>query len=70
MSKASDDICFRKAKARDDETFTLVGKDLSSPRVICEWIKENIETAPPAKLMEALQCAIRMRNAVLRKRAD
>lgn len=70
MSKTSDNECFRKARERDDDTFTLVGQDRSSPRVVCEWIKENIETAPAHKLLEALDCAIAMRNAKNRKAAD
>jgi len=70
MSKASDNTCFTKAQERGDETFTLVGQDRSSARVVCEWIKENIETAPKHKLIEALDCAIEMRNLHGRKTAD
>lgn len=70
MSKASDNACFRKAQERDDETFTLVGQDRSSPRVVCEWIKENIETAPLSMLLEALHCAVKMRERPNRKNAD
>jgi hypothetical protein len=70
MSKTSDNRCFRKAQERGDETFTLVGQDQSSPKVVCEWIKENIDTAPVSKLEEALYCAIEMRNAKNRKVAD
>jgi len=66
----SDQECYEKAIARGDSTFTLVGQDLSSPKVICEWIKENIETAPMHKLLEALDRAILMRNVIGRKHAD
>ena len=66
----SDAECYAKAIERGDKTFTLVGQDLSSPRVICEWIKENIETAPKRKLEDALDRAIDMRNRPGRKQAD
>lgn len=46
-------------------TFTL-----PSPRVICEWIKENIETAPAEKLRCALEDALMMRQNPRRKRTD
>lgn len=62
--------CLAKAKQRKDLTFTLVGQDLSSPQVICEWIKLNIETCPREKLMEALDKAIRMRDLPLVNRKD
>lgn len=66
----SDAECFRKASERGDATFTVVGQDRSSPRVICEWIKENIETCPEDKLHEALNRAIVMRNKHYRRAAD
>lgn len=53
----------RKEKERGEQVFTLVAQDHSSPRVICEWIKENIETAPPEKLVSALLNAISMRDS-------
>lgn len=67
---STSDGCYEKAKARGDETFTLVGQDLSSPRVICEWLKENIDKAPERKLREAFECALRMRTTRMRKSAD
>ena len=66
----SDYECFQKAQDRGDITFTVVGQDRSSPRVICEWIKENIDTCPADKLHEALNRAIAMRNKQYRKAAD
>lgn len=66
----SDQKCFEKAQARGDLTFTVVGRDMSSPRVICEWIKENIETCPEDKLHEALSRAIAMRKTADRRKAD
>jgi hypothetical protein len=62
--------CLEKAKARGDFTFTLVGQDRSSPTVIAEWIKQNIETAPEQKLVEALGKALLMRGTRHRKSAD
>lgn len=67
---ASDKECYEKALLRGQRTFTLVGQDLSSPGVICEWIKVNIETAPADKLFDALQAALVMRGQGGRKVAD
>ena len=66
----SDQNCYEKAKARGERTFTLVGQDRSSPKIVVEWIKENIETAPAAKLREALEAALEMRDTKNRKSAD
>lgn len=66
----SDAEVVRKAKERGDMTFTLVGRDMTAPRVICEWIKENIESCPEDKLWEALHRAITMRNLAVRRLAD
>jgi hypothetical protein len=60
----------QKAKERQDLTFTLVGQDRSSPKAICFWILENIDTAPREKLEGALDKAIRMRDLPNRKIAD
>jgi len=62
--------CQQKAKARGDLTFTLVGQDISSPRTICFWIMENVETCPAPKLKEALDKALKMRDLAERKQAD
>lgn len=73
MSKVDnsyDQNCFEKAQRRGDLSFTLVGQDLSSPETIAYWILKNIETAPEAKLQEALSKAIRMRVLPDRKSAD
>jgi hypothetical protein len=61
---------FRRAQERGQPTFTVVAQDKSAPSVVCEWIKQNIETAPPAKLYEALSRAIQMREFHFRKSAD
>ena len=70
IAREMDGTCFQKARARGDQTFTLVGQDRSSPKVICEWIKENIETAPEEKLVDALMDALAMRENSKRKHAD
>jgi hypothetical protein len=70
MRDLSDKAVLEKAQARGDETFTLVGRDQTSPKVICEWIKLNIETCPEDKLREALERAIKMRNIPSRRYAD
>lgn len=68
--RLSDADCFHRAQSRGQSTFTVVAQDRSSPRVILEWMKENIETCPPAKLYEALSRAIEMRDYPHRKSAD
>ena len=65
-----DEKCFSKAKARGEQTFTLVAQDITSPETVCFWIMRNIETAPEDKLRHALDDALRMRAAKFRKRAD
>lgn len=62
--------CFVRAKARGQKTFTLVAQDRTTPRVICAWIMENIETAPEDKLRRAMEDAIEMRRHYPRKYAD
>ena len=62
--------CVVKAAERNDVLFALVGQDLTSPAVVCEWIKLNIETAPPDKLRHALERALLMRENPQRKNAD
>lgn len=62
----SEKECFVKAIDRGQHTFTLVGQDLSSPEVVCEWIKQNIKTAPVGKLKDALEIAMIMRSEGLK----
>jgi hypothetical protein len=69
-NKQRDRDCFQKALQRDQFTFTVVEQDMSSPTVICEWIKQNIETCPAEKLEHALAVAIKMRDYPRRKHAD
>ena len=58
-------------KADDEEMlFILKAKDISSPKVILNWIAENLETASEAKLHEAFICALRMKEHKGRKAAD
>lgn len=69
-SNYAEEHCLEKARQRGDEIFSLVGQDITSPAVLCEWIKLNIETAPPAKLRNALERALVMRKTIHRKHAD
>lgn len=49
------------SKAFDDEKiFPLLARDKSAPKVICAWIKANINKQPAHKLHEALDLAIAM----------
>jgi len=59
-----------RAHSRGQRTFTLVEQDRTMPASICEWIKLNIETAPAAKLHDALDTAIACRDYPKRKAAD
>jgi hypothetical protein len=65
-----DNACILRARQRGDKTFTLVGQDRSSPKTICFWIMENIETCPADKLLDALKDALLMRETAFRKNAD
>ena len=66
----ADTNCHAKAKARGQQTFTLVEQDLSAVKTIAHWIYLNIETCPPEKLRAALEDCIKMRNFTYRKFAD
>lgn len=68
--KALDGTCFQKAKTAGELTFSLREQDMSSPQIICEWIKYNIRTCPPEKLHNALAIAIHMAKSPKRKHAD
>ena len=58
----TDTAIHAKAKRRGQETFTLVEQDITAVRTIAHWIELNIETAPEAKLRDALEKCLRMRN--------
>jgi len=66
----SEPQCIEKAMKRGDTMFTLVGQDVTAPAVLCEWIKLNIESAPPDKLRNALEQALKMRKTKNRKCPD
>jgi hypothetical protein len=65
-----DDKCSSNAKARKQLTFTIVEQDRSAAKTIAFWIMENIETAPSAKLIDALETALVMRAYPNQKNAD
>lgn len=69
-AREMDKGCYERAKERGEQTFTLVAQDRSSPRTICFWIMENIETCPAEKLVDALMDAIAIRGNPVRKNAD
>lgn len=54
----------------DEPTFTLRGQDVTSPLVIMAWITANFETAPAAKLRQAFEHALKMRQYPGRRHAD
>lgn len=67
-----DKSCFEKAESRGDLTFTLVGQDVTSPEVICEWIKLNVQNPDidDSRLREAFDKAMQMRHLKGRRWAD
>jgi hypothetical protein len=70
IDETPDAAVFARAQRRKQKTFTLVQQDRSAPSTICWWILQNIETAPPDKLREALEAAISYRDFPQRKTAD
>ena len=59
-----------KKIADDEEMFVLRAQDSSAPHAVTMWIADNIYSAPPEKLREALDCALRMRVFHRLKAAD
>jgi len=70
MATKENDTCRETADRDDLERFTLHAKDVTAPKTICSWIRDNIETASPEKLHDALDCALRMRDYEFRKSPD
>ena len=70
VKETQDAECFARAQSRGQRTFTLVEQDASAVKTIAEWIKLNIETAPPDKLRAALEDCIKWREFPKRKNAD
>lgn len=68
--QCDDDSCFKKAKANGEQRFTLRAQDVTTPKTICFWIMENIETSGEEKLRHALEDALRARKWPHRKIAD
>lgn len=60
--------CYQKARLRGEQTFTLVERDITSPRTIAFWIMENINDASPNKLRDALEDALAMRYSPIPKK--
>lgn len=61
MAYKTNDSCL--AKAHDDEPiFVLMARDPEAPAVVMEWIKRSIHTQPDAKLREAFEWALEMKN--------
>ncbi len=46
----------------DEDVFVLRAQDYTSAKTIVLWIAENIEDAPPEKMREALEVAIKMQR--------
>ena len=62
MATKENDQCRETADREDLVRFTLHSKDLTAPATIAAWIAFNILTAPAEKLIDALECALEMRE--------
>jgi len=69
MSYKSTDTSIQKA-TENEMLFVLRAQDVSSPKLVLEWIKINFETVPEDKLREAFECALEMKKWPTRKQAD
>lgn len=72
--KKSDELsntqsCLSKA-GQNEMLFVLRGQDASSPKTVLFWIAENFDTCPDAKLREAFECALSMKQTRGIKVAD
>ena len=63
MATKKDDKCLINA-FDDEKLFVLMARDVTSPLVVIEWIKQNIGLQPREKLFEALDCAIHMHETM------
>lgn len=61
MGYKKNDKCIQKA-FDDERLFVLMTRDATSPRIVMEWIKENLDKQPEYKLREAFECALEMQR--------
>ena len=59
MGYKNDDPCIKKAYD-DERLFVLMTRDITAPKIVLEWIKENLDNQPDEKLREAFECALEM----------
>jgi len=59
MGYKKDDPCIKKAYD-DERLFVLMARDPHAPRTVIDWIGRSLGEQPPAKLHEALDCALEM----------
>ena len=58
-------------KASNDETlFILRAQDITAPLAILKWIEVNFLNCSEVKLMDAFNCALKMKEYPNRKQAD
>lgn len=69
MATKETSVCLDKA-APDEQIFVLRAQDVSSPHLVMEWIKMNLETCPEDKLRQAFETALKMLKHKNRKLAD
>ncbi len=61
MATKKESKVLERAK-EDEDVFVLRAQDYTSAKTIVLWIAENIEEAPPEKLREALEVALKMQR--------
>ena len=62
MATKDNDRCREKADRLDLERFTLIPTDPTAGPSIIGWIKDNFWNRDEAKLREAFECALRMKD--------
>ena len=63
INRFRDNKCFKKAQAAGETTFTVRERDYSAPQTILAWIGLNFATAPRAKLIDAFERALYIRDS-------
>lgn len=63
-----DNKCYDKARARGEQTFTLIERDPTAPRTILRWIELNWDTASISKLRDAFEDALCMKASKITKK--
>lgn len=69
MGYKHDDECLKKVHP-EEPIFVLRAQDGSTPKLVMQWIGENIYNVPDEKLREAFEHALKMKDWPVKKLAD